>query len=239
MCMNKNTSKSGVVSVIVISVVLLALLNVCTFAIPFNKVDLHSHFTAYGCAELVILAEMILVISQMFLEENPNQKVLGLPIIFFGYVTLGIQLLVTAIFYLLNAFFALPVWIIVVVECFVIGFGAIQVVKGFFFKHRNEEYHENKANTKFMDEFRARLRALNKINKIEGIERILSDLLDIALGSDPVTNDKTLDSESELLSLLQELDESIKDGSEEEARVAIEKIKNALLERNVLCKAGK
>ena len=90
-----------------------------------------------------------------------------------------------------------------------------------------------------MDEFRARLRALNKINKIEGVESILSDLLDIALGSDPVTNDKTLDSESELLSLLQELDESIKDGSEEEARAVIEKIKNALLERNVLCKAGK
>ena len=90
-----------------------------------------------------------------------------------------------------------------------------------------------------MDEFRARLKALNKINKIEGVERILSDLLDIALGSDPVTNDKTLDSESELLSLLQELDESIKDGSEEEARTVIEKTKNALLERNVLCKAGK
>ena len=90
-----------------------------------------------------------------------------------------------------------------------------------------------------MDEFRSRLRALNKINKIEGVKKNLSDLLDIALGSDPVTNDKTLDSESELLSLLQELDESIKDGSEEEARTVIEKTKNALLERNVLCKAGK
>ena len=80
---------------------------------------------------------------------------------------------------------------------------------------------------------------LDKINKIEGVKKNLSDLLDIALGSDPVTNDKTLDSESELLSLLQELDESIKDGSEEEARTVIEKTKNALLERNVLCKAGK
>ena len=237
--MNKNTSKSGVASVIVISVVLLALLNVCTFAIPFNKVDLRSHFTAYGCAEFVILAEMILVISQMFLEDNPNQKVLGLPIIFFGYVTLGIQLLVTAIFYLLNAFFALPVWIIVVVECFVIGFGAIQVVKGFFFKARNAEYHENIANTKFMDEFRARLRALSRINKNKNIEKVLDDLLDISLGSDPITNDKTVDSESELLSLLQELDDSIKNGSEDEARDIIEKTRNALLERNVLCKAGK
>ena len=90
-----------------------------------------------------------------------------------------------------------------------------------------------------MDEFRARLKALSKINKIESVQKTLEDLLDIALGSDPVTNEKTVDSESELLSLLQELDESIKDGSEAGARAAIGKTKNALLERNVLCKAGK
>ena len=95
------------------------------------------------------------------------------------------------------------------------------------------------ANTKFMDEFRARLKALSRINKNENIEKILDDLLDISLGSDPITNDKTVDSESELLSLLQELDDSIKNGSEDEARDIIEKTRNALLERNVLCKAGK
>ena len=90
-----------------------------------------------------------------------------------------------------------------------------------------------------MDEFRARLKALSGINKNENIEKVLMDLLDIALGSDPVTNDKTIDSESELLSLLQGLDDAIKNGSEDEARDIIEKTKNALLARNVLCKTGK
>ena len=36
-----------------------------------------------------------------------------------------------------------------------------------------------------------------------------------------------------------ELDDAIKNGSEDEARDIIEKTRNALLERNVLCKAGK
>ena len=237
--MSKKTSKSGVISAIVITVVLLALLNVCTFAIPFNKVDLGVHFAAYGCAEFVILVEMILVISQLFIEEDSNQKILGLPIIYFGYVTTVLQLMITAVFYLVNAFVALPAWVIILVEVLIIGFGVIQIAKGFFFKTRNEQYHQHIANTKFMDEFRARLKALQKINKNENIEKALSDLVDTALGSDPVTNDKTVDSESKLLSLLQELDESIKDGSETDAREAITKIKNALLERNVLCKAGK
>lgn len=237
--MKKNNSKSGIVSTIVISIILLALLNVATFAIPFNKVDLAAHFTAYGCAEFVIIAEMILVLSELFLEENSNQKVLGLPIVYFGFLTDFIQLLVTVIFFVTNAFVLVPFWIVMVIECLIIGFGSIQVAKGFFFKERNREYHENRANTKFMDEFRARLKALSKINKIESVQKTLEDLLDIALGSDPVTNEKTVDSESELLSLLQELDESIKDGSEAGARAAIGKTKNALLERNVLCKAGK
>lgn len=237
--MNKRTSKSGAVMVIVIAFVLIALLNVFTFAIPFNKVDTAVHFTVYGCAEFVLIVEMILIISQIFMEEKPNQKVIGLPIIYFGYFTVVIQLLATAIFYLTNAFIALPLWVVIVIECLIIGFGTIQITKWFFFKARNEEYHENVANTKFMYEFRARLKALQKINKNENIKKVLSDLVDIALGSDPITNGKTVDSESELLSLLQELDEAIKDGSEKDTRLAIEKTKNALLERNVLCKAGK
>ena len=237
--MKKRISKSGVITAIVALVVLLAIFNVCTFAIPFNRINLTVHYTIYGCTEFVIIAQMLLIIFQLFLEEKPNQKIIGLPILYFGYLTLVIQLVCTFIFYLTNAYVTLPLWIVILVECLVIGFGIIQVALGFFFKRRNEDYHESFANTKFMDEFKCRLKALCQINKNENIVKALHDLLDTALGSDPVTNEKTLDSESELLSLLQELDETIKDGSEEDARLVIEKTKNTLLERNVLCKAGK
>lgn len=235
---NKN-NKNGIITTIVITVVVLILLNVCTFVIPFNKINMVAHFTVYGCAEFVILAEMALILTQMFGCDDSNQRLISLPIAFFGYATTAIQILVTAIFYLANAFVEVPTWVVIIVECIIIGFGIIQIAKGFFFKSRNAEYHENIANTKFMDEFRARLRALRRINKNENIEKVLDDLLDISLGSDPITNDKTIDSESELLSLLQELDDAIKNGSEDEARDIIERTRNALLERNVLCKAGK
>ena len=133
----------------------------------------------------------------------------------------------------------MPVWIVVIVEAFIIAYLVIQMAKGFFFKRRVIEYQEHAANTKFMDEFRARLKAIVAINNNENIEKELRALLDLALGSDPVTNDKTLDSESELLSCLQELDEAVKSGSEDDSRAVITKTKNTLLERNVLCKAGK
>ena len=236
--MNK-TSKAGALSALIISIVVVALLNIFTFVIPFNKLDAASHYTVYGCTELILVLFAILSITQFFLENIPNQRIIALPIAFYGYVTIIIQIVLNIVVFIVNAFIAIPVWIIVILESIIFGFGIIQITKGFFFKARNEEYHNNVANTKFMDEFRARLKALEKINKNENISDELTDLVDIALGSDPITNDKTIDSENELLSLLQELDEAIKEGSLEEARHAIEKTKNALYERNVLCKAGK
>lgn len=235
----KKNSKNGVLTTIIIFGIILIMLNVCTFAIPFNKINLSVHFITYGCTEFLIVYEMILIISHLFFEEDKNQKIIGLPIIYFGYITLIIQLFVAIIIYYINAFVNLPIWIVIVIECFIIGLGIIQIIRASFFKTRNLEYHKNMANTKFMDEFRARLKALQMINKNKNLEKILDDLVDTALGSDPITNDKTLDSESELLSLLQELDENIKSGSEEDSRITIEKAKNALLERNVLCKTGK
>ena len=232
-------NKSGLIASVVITIFLVILLNICTFVIPFEKLSTAVSIVAYIMAEIVIIAEGIIVASQLFHEPDRNQKVLGLPIVFSSYISLGIQLIATTIFYIVNSFIEMPVWIVIIVEAFIIAYLAIRIAKGFFFKKRVIEYQEHAANTKFMDEFRARLKAIVAINNNENIEKELRNLLDLALGSDPVTNDKTLDSESELLSCLQELDEAIRSGSEEESRTIIVKTKNTLLERNVLCKAGK
>lgn len=104
--------------------------------------------------------------------------------------------------------------------------------------HQNFESHENVANTKFINEFWSRLKALNRINNYESIDKVFVDLLYIALEFDYVTNDKTVNTENEFISLLQELDDAIKNCGEEEVRDVIEESKNALLERNVLCRTG-
>lgn len=232
-------NRSGLVASVVITIVLVILLNLCTFVIPFEKLSTAVLVVAYIMAEIVIIAEGIIVASQLFNEPDRNQRVLGLPIVFSGYVAMGIQLLATTIFYIVNSFIEMPVWIVVIVEAFIVAYLVIQMAKGVFFKKRVIEYQEHAANTKFMNEFRARLKAIVAINKNENIEKPLNDLFDTTLGSDPVTNERTIDSESELLSCLQELDEVVKNGSEEDARFVIEKTRTILLERNVLCKAGK
>ncbi len=237
--MNNKTSKNSVFITIIISIVILAMLNICTFVIPFNKFSMTTHFTAYGFATFVIAAETILIISHLFLESNSNQRIISLPIIYYGYITLVIQVICTIVFYVVNALIPIPFWIVVIIECFIIGFGMIQIAKGYFFKNRNQEYHERLANTIFMDEFRANLKVLQEINKNKNLENELNELVEMAICSDPVTNDKTKEKENELHNLLQTLNENIKINNETNALATIEKLKNTLIERNALCKIGK
>lgn len=237
--MNNKTSKNSVFITIIISIVILAMLNICTFVIPFNKFSMTTHFTAYGFATFVIVAETILIISHLFLESNSNQRIISLPIIYYGYITLVIQVICTIVFYVVNALIPIPFWIVVIIECFIIGFGMIQIAKGYFFKNRNQEYHERLANTIFMDEFRANLKVLQEINKNKNLENELNELVEMAICSDPITNDKTKEKENELHNLLQTLNENIKINNETNALATIEKLKNTLIERNALCKIGK
>lgn len=237
--MNNKSNKAGVVINALIGILLLVILNVCTFAIPYPKVDSAVLYTTYGCFEFMILFVMSLSILNFQVEKDKSQKVLGLPIIYWSYVMLAVQAVMTIVFYIANAFVACPIWIVVLLECIVLLLTFIQVAKGYFFKARNKEYHQNVANTEAMDTIRARLTYLKSINTIHSISSELDDLLDIAKGSDPVGNEKTETADGDLISLLDELQKSIQEGSEEKSRNAIRDFKNKLLERNALCKIGK
>ncbi len=237
--MDNKFNKNGLITTTVIAIVLLVLLNVFTFAIPFNKVNLSVHYVAYGCAEFVIIVETLLILTQLFSDEKPNQKIMSLPILYFGLMTASVQIIATLAFYITNAFISLPLWIVFVVEALIIGGGTIQVVKGFFFKNKNEEYHEKIGNTNFMDGFRAKLKTLSKTNRNSNIERELENLLDTARGSDPITNNQTSQIECELELDLSSLETAIKNGNDDESRKMIKKVNDALIERNELCKIGK
>ena len=235
----KHSSKSGITATLIVYIALIAILSVCTFAIPFPKLENGILIGAYLCSVVMIVILGGLTLSLLFKEENGNQRVLSLPILRFGIIALVLQLIATVVFYVCNALVVVQPWVMILVECFLYGYLIISMALAFYFKNRNVEYHEHIANTKFMDNFRARLKAINAINQIDSVKKELEDLLDTANASDPVTNDKTLDSESELLSDLQELDEAIKEGSAEQAKLVINKTKTTLIERNVLCKVGK
>ncbi len=236
--MKKNIEK-GLISVALITIILIVLLNIVTFAIPFNKNDIAVLITAYLISEIIIIATGVINLILLFINDGIDNKVYSLPIIHFSYTMMIVQLIFTLIIYICNAYLMVPLWLIIVIESFIIAIYTIKIIIANLFKGHLINNEEKVNKTVFMDEFRARLKAIALINQNENVEKVLNNLLETALVSDPISNENTLDSESELLSNIQELDDVIKNGSEEEIRVIIDRTTKTLLERNALCKAGK
>ena len=237
--MKNNINKYGAILSIIITAVLIIILNVCVFAIPFTQINEKVFYFTYACTMITIISLFVISITQVFLEKNSNQKILGLPIVYSSYIINIIQIVFLIITCVVNSYINMPLWIDIVVECIIIGLLIIQISKGLFFKSRNAEYHENIANTAFMDKFRSDLKIICSINKMPNIQDELNDLLDIALGSDPVTNDKTIELESELMLLIKELDSNIKENSFDNTNKTLINIREILIERNNICKTGK
>lgn len=237
--MKKKTIRSGVYATLIVCIILLAILNVLTFAIPYPKLDLAVTFIPYGVSSVAIIVFGILMVTEVLADPHPNQRILGLPIVYYSISFLAASLIATIVFYVLNAFIFVPIWIPSVIEALIVAFYGIALSYWFYVKKRNDQYHEELANTAFMDEFRARLKALVAINEVESAKRPLEDLYDTARGSDPIGNEKTFDSEAELLSQLMELDDAVKSGDEARILSAVKETRSTLIERNVLCKIGK
>lgn len=237
----RNTRRIGFCLTIAFVIILLVALNIVTFVLPFNRGDTFPiTLTIYLTAGILIIAEGILIASYLFNEDNKERRVLGLPTVLVGYIALILQIIAAAAFFACNALIILPVWIVILVEVFIYALFFLTLIKGSFFKSwAHESRREVAASTRFMDTFRARLKALVGINKNPDVEKPLNNLLEMALTSDAVSNDKTVDSEGELLSCLQELDTAIREGSTEKTIAVINKTKDILFERNALCKVGK
>lgn len=237
--MRSETNKSGIVATSVITALLLAILSAVTFVIPFPKADWACLLVVYCCAAFMTLAEGVLTIALFFGKGDKHRKVLGLPIVYSGLIAVLVQLCISAAFYVWSAFALVPLWIPIVVEVLLYCVVAVQLALGFFFKGRSEEYHKSKADTSWMDALRAEAKVLVSIHKEGELGKALEEFYDLAKGSDPVGNEKTLEAEKRIDALLSEFKNVSDDGSLEKEIELVGKMVFALKERNALCKLGK
>lgn len=230
---------SGKLATLLVILVAIVLLTVFTFAIPFDKHSWAILITAYVCAILAILYVGFASFNFAFGQGKLRQAVMAYPLIRHAIITCALQMLVTILFYVLNALLDVPFWILAIVETLIVAYGVVTFALGYFYKGRSDEFHErNQAQSRFMDEFQARLTALDAICRIESVKSELRFLLDTARGSDPYSNEKTLECEADLRVDIRDLSAAIKGGDEAEARRLIAKTKDDLLERNAMCKLG-
>ena len=149
MTMAQKHSESRIITAAVIAAVLVIVLNIVSFAVPLQKQSEEVFYTAYVMSEFVILAEMGIVIAQLAIDA-PEHRVLGLPIVWSGFLGAIIQTVATICFYVVNAFYSLPVWVVAVIEALLIGYFIIQITLGFLYKNHAIESSDDKPNTAFM-----------------------------------------------------------------------------------------
>ena len=236
--MESKASKAALILYGVIFLVLIIVLNVVSFAIPFPHQSEDVFITEYVLAEIVIVLEGVLLLFQTGAQSAKN-KVMGLPMVWAGFLGMIAQAILTAVFYAVNAFVAVPLWAVWVLEVVLLGYFIVQVTMGYFFKARSEEYRQHLENTEFMDGLRARLKVLASANKVASASRGLEDLYDTARGSDSVTSDASKPAEDEIAGELAQLEKSVSEGNEAEIHRGIEEMRNLLAKRNALAKAGK
>ena len=236
----KKVNKSGLIATIIITVALLAILSVVTWAIPMNNKGSGAFIAAYVCAMVVILGEGILTIVVLFIEDSLSRKILGLPILYYGLVTTIFQLLLTIIFFVANAFVVVPAWVIVVLECLIFIMAIIHITIGFFFKGRTAEFKNGKQATAFIDILRVRVQVIVSNNSNKELEKPLQDLYETLKGTDPVANELTVEVDQKLDIAVANLKDRVDaNASSDEIRELISSVDKLIKERAAYCKAGK
>lgn len=238
MTMAQKHSESRIITAVVIAAVLVIVLNIVSFAVPLQKQSEEVFYTAYVMSEFVILAEMGIVIAQLAIDA-PEHRVLGLPIVWSGFLGAIIQTVATICFYVVNAFYSLPVWVVAVIEALLIGYFIIQITLGFLYKNHAIESSDDKPNTAFMDEIKSRLAAIASNNRNENVQKDIENAYDVARGSDPVSSSKTAATENQILQDLSDLENAEAKGDEASIKTICQALVGHLQERRAYCKDSK
>ena len=80
--MKNNINKYGAILSIIITAVLIIILNVCVFVIPFTQINEKVFYFTYACTMITITSLFVISITQVFLEKNSNQKIFFFVFIF-------------------------------------------------------------------------------------------------------------------------------------------------------------
>ena len=236
--MNKR-NKFGLISVFVAALILLVILNIVTWVIPFNIVSLAVLITTYVCTTVMIIIAASFIAIEFFSDKYFKHVVLGIPLFGAILIAVGLQILACIGFYLANAYVLVAEWIIIIVEILIYGYLIISVSIGYFFKHRAIQSEHSVFKTKTIEGIRDNILYIKNLNKNSNITADLNDLYELIRFSDKISNIHTAEIENTIIEEVNKLESLIASSSEEEIRTQINHLVDLINKRNVICKNHK
>jgi hypothetical protein len=227
--------KKSLSAVIIYGIILFVYI-VAFFAIPFPK---------FSVAWISFLFTLIAIAGSLFVtalafksKETVISKVYGFPIFRVGAIYAAVQLVLGLVFSVVGLL--VPAWIPLVIYVVLLGAAAIGVIITDNTRDMIEQLDEElKVDIKNVTYFQVDIAGIVDACENDEVKPELAELNDLFTYSDPVSNDETRPLEDEIKELLKELRGIIDEGSTEDIKKLIKKIKLALNERNRVCKVSK
>ena len=227
--MNKNKIRFYIV---VLSV--LAAFCVVALAVPFVKNI--SYWVCFGFTVLSILVQLVAIPRAM--DGDARSKFYGFPILRISFVYLAVQVVLSLVFMALATW--MPVWIpavifIVLLCAALVGFITTETVREEIIR---QEVHIKKQ-ISVMRSLQSKVDTMAAQCDGEKAKTAVAALAEQLRYSDPVSNDAIYDADMELSACIDNLQQAIVDGNEEDIITMCRKSMEALAERNRLCKLNK
>ena len=227
--MNKNKIRFYIVVLAV-----LAAFCVVALAVPFVKNI--SYWVCFGFTVLSILIQLVAIPRAM--DGDARSKFYGFPILRISFYYLAAQIILSLLFMFLSRW--VPWWIpavifIVLLCAALVGFITTETVREEIV--RQEVYIKKQISV--MRSLQSKVDTMAAQCDGEKGKAAVAALAEELRFSDPVSNDAIYDADMELSACIDNLQQAIVDGNEEDIITMCRKSMEALAERNRLCKLNK
>lgn len=222
---------------IMILVVVFVAFSIAVFMIPFKK---GITFWISYIFETIALALQIPIFKLAF--DNADElksRVLGFPVFRVGYIYLGIQTIVSIILFSLGTIFtSLPVWISVVVCVLILATSLICSNVANIAREEVQRVEQvQKKDTSVMMKLRSTTATLAVTIEDSSLRNPMQSLAEEFRFSDPVSSEMTADIETELSSMVEQIQQKIQNNSITADDINV--LRTKLSQRNAICKASK
>ena len=212
----------------------LAAFCVIALVVPFIRTAAFWVSLVFGVAAIGVQAYTM----PRAMDGNTRSKFYGFPILRISFIYLAVQLGLSLLFMALAKW--VPVWVPVVLYLLLLCAALIGFVGADSVREEVERQDVKvKHQVSVMRSLQSKARAIAAQCEGDEARKALARLSDDLSYSDPVSSPAIADAEMELAACIDNLQQAVVDGSEEEILTLCRKAAAALAERNRLCKLNK
>ena len=220
--------------------ILVVMVSVVAFVIPFEKKSYATFIMSYVGILIALLAQGYVAYLIFKKSSSLKSKIYGIPVIRVSVMYLLIQFIASFVIIAINAFVFVPVFVPVVVFVVLGGFAAIGILitsaaKGIIENIEKEE----KQRTAFLNNFKIEVESLNNKSSDEALNKDIYKFIEKVKYSDPMSSDKIVDVENEINEKYLELKDLVLNNNIDEAKKALVEINDLMDKRNRICKLEK